>query len=325
MANDSLGGGGYSNNTAANTFNQYAGLYSSAYAPQTQAINNQNALLNSQIGGLGAAYGASSGAMSRAAGIDQQKLGVQQAAIGQERGSLGRQRGYLGNRYGVVAGQADMNLGYNDQYQGFNDQYQGFQDNYMTLLQQKLQEQKMGFFIDEVKNQQDYKNEVRNLTSDAIARGANVSQGVTDDAIQLQRTRDYNTLTGRNNQDLAFNAGLKEAVGINDSKAHLSEQRAQLQQQRENIVYDKELARLDTNEALSKLYDRDAQLGYQAQALGLEKQAVGARLQAGLANLNLNQYLSVGQLMDQMASNDVQRQGIAANVFMQAMNASQGN
>jgi hypothetical protein len=140
-----------------------------------------------------------------------------------------------------------------------------------------------------------------NLNSDATARGAYTAAGTN-----TQRTDIQNNLA----QQIA-------GINIEQEKLQTGTERSQ-----SNLLFDQELGRMSTAEQQARLGDRQKTLDNEAAKLGVQGDILGAQLQQGLARLNLDQTMSVGQLMDAMSSNDAQQQALAAQIIQQAVGAA---
>lgn len=323
MPMDAGGGGGYTGNPVANAFTNTYNLYNQAYGPQMNAYSSQNAILGSRIGGTGAAYGQQASAMERA--YNSQAAGINNSvgAIRAEQAAIPRQLGYYDSRQSTLNQQGFENLADNLRYLGFQDQYTGYQNTFQDLLRQNMQQQRTAFEADRSRNDENLATNINLGWSDAIGRGGASSVGFDDSLKHMVSEHDYANKISNTQQQEAFLAGLKENTGYEQNKTQIEEQKTKINQDSRNIMYDNSLQRLDTAEQEAKLRDRNVQLDYQARGLGLSRDQAYAQLSSGLAKLNLDQYLSVGQLMDQMSSNDIQRQQLASNIFLSAVNSSQ--
>jgi hypothetical protein len=289
--------------------NQYQGVfdvYNQAYGPQVQALNNRTNVLNGQIGGIGSAYGQAASAARSNYGAQLAQINLQLEALGPEHAAIDRQHGYYDDRQGILNNQYASNMDLNRFQQGYNQQLR-------DLLFREFGERAQGYDQDYAHANEEYENQKRGAWSDAIARGGAASSGFSADLSHLGAENKYQQDTVNTQRNLLW-TGLTRDLAGNDMQQHTVENNWA------NLIYDHGLAELDTNEQQARLNDRSTELDFQARKLGLDKQSLAAGLQQGLANLNLSRATSVGQLMDSISSNNVQRQSIGTQVMLSALN-----
>lgn len=116
----------------------------------------------------------------------------------------------------------------------------------------------------------------RKTRSDATARGAMITPGFRDDLTDIDR------------------ALMNQMLGLN------------VREERTNTQYDEQEA---------QARDRMRLLDNEAAAYGIRGQQLEASLNQGLANLNLQNVMSVNDVMDMLASNDVDQALVARNII----------
>lgn len=91
---------------------------------------------------------------------------------------------------------------------------------------------------------------------------------------------------------------------------------------KDSAVFAARDAAMGRTEQKAKLNDQNAMLDIKAKEYGIDKQQVQANLQQGLAKLGIDNVASVNQIMDMLASNDVQQRALGEQIFRDAMGNS---
>lgn len=140
--------------------------------------------------------------------------------------------------------------------------------------------------------------ELRRQMSDATARGAVGGPGL------MYRKQE----TEADRQD-AFGNFLRstEQLGLRKDQVGIARKQSDI-----NYTEDR-----------AKLADRAKILDNQAGKLGIDAKQLEANLSQGLARLGVDRLFNMNDLLDAMASNDVDRQAIAQQIFREAMGMSQ--
>lgn len=292
----------------ADQLQNVAGLYRANLAPEFAAFNQRDQSLASQLGMLNGAYGQAASGQRASYNAGVNKINIQLESLNPQYQSLWRQGDYYNARQGVQDNRLGTNLDYND-YESTNYGY--LRNDLFTDFQARAKQ----YDLDQARTDENYAYDKQKAWSDAIARGGAVSPGFQGDLSHLGSERDYAQNSLNQNRALLW-SDLHKGLVQNDL------QQAQLANQRQNLLYDNQLEHLDTDEQQARLRDRETELDYQAKLLNADKNVLAAQLQSGLANLNLNRAVSVGGIMDAMSSNNLQRQQLAGQVMMQALQAS---
>lgn len=291
--------------TGSSGFGSALSLYDQLNAGQSNYLNNQGQNLNFQMNALGPAYGAQSGALRQNynSSVGLNNLAAQ--ATGADRASIGRQRGYLDSMYGVDQAKYGTNVGYQNALKGFAGQAYGIAGKTHTSVLEQLANQLAD-------SQRQAVNEDKGVRSQATAAGAYTAQGTRDDVATVEAdraSRQANNAQQRLQEGYSYDqtgvAYRRDLSGIDNTIA--------------NMGYDLQASGLSTAEQKAKLGDRMAQLDIQAKTFGLKNDQLESQLSQGLASLNLDQVMSVGQLMDSLNSNDYQKAQLAQQIIGQAL------
>jgi hypothetical protein len=188
---------------------------------------------------------------------DQRNLGFTYAKQGVTAGGLQ-------NDYAANMGDAQYNLANNALQQGAIPR----QTDYQNLLEQ-LASQMLGVNQDQAQSQA--QQQQRQLTSQSVANGATMGNGLRLGTASIQRDL-ANTMQGN------------------------------------QIGYNREFAGEEENKA--QLADRAKQLQLEATNLGMKPAQLSAQLNNSLALLGLNTAMNAGDLMDGLAKGDLQAQAI---------------
>ena len=140
---------------------------------------------------------------------------------------------------------------------------------------------------------------VRRATA-GVGRGAMGSTGYSTTINEFGQQRDLS------NQ--------RSQLGYDSSMADLSNQGNQLD-------LNQEMYKNTSNEDKAKAQDRIKTLQLVADSFGIKKEQLQAALNRSVAENGLSEFTSANQILDMMASNDVQQKQLAMNVINQAMNA----
>lgn len=138
----------------------------------------------------------------------------------------------------------------------------------------------------------------RKVLSDATARGAVSGPGFVNNRRELESDRQ--DTFGQFLRDFEENKLKQGQVGI--------------ARQQSDINFGEDRA---------KLADRAKILDNQASKLGIDAKQLEANLQQGMARLGVDRLFNMNDLLDAMASNDIDRQAIAMQIFREAMGMSQ--
>lgn len=90
--------------------------------------------------------------------------------------------------------------------------------------------------------------------------------------------------------------------------------------QSNQLGFDREIANINNQRAQTK--DQAATLDLRARELGLDRADLQTSLDRGLAQLNLDTYVNTNDLLDAMASNDIDRRMIAEQIFRSAIDSA---
>lgn len=287
-------------------------------------LNQQGA--RNQLGYNQISYGIGQNELNQQYGNAMGHLGLMQQGLGIDRAAIDRQLGYYGNLSGLSTQDYQRELGYIANLLGLNTQDYNREYGYTHTLEDLAFEllglQNRGFDIDTVMAQQGAQVGERKARSSATARGAVNTPGLgfdlTDIANELTN-RLGQIDVGRNMAGRSFRetqAGLKnkrgalgtgyqrEALGLENRRGALG-----TGYQREQLGYAEQQA---------QLRDNAAQLDLRAKDMGITATEYRQRLDNGLARLNLQNVMTVDQLMSAITSGDFQKQQIAEQIIRQA-------
>lgn len=283
---------GYGGSQLAQNWQMYAGLG----APQIAQLQNQQALLGLQLGTQGQQYANQQQQLQDSYGYDTARLGLEQQGIGIDQAAAQRQQSYYDQLFGVDREKYQQAMGYTGDLKGFSRE--DFQNTLNRLANQATQTR---YTAD---------SNVKDLQSDLAAAGSFTSAGGRRKRGDIYANRDFQ-LTDLARQVQGTDIGFRrDQAGFDNTMA--------------NLTSDFKAAGLTNQEQQARLGDRLQQLDLQAQGLGISRQELDSRLQTGLTTLNLNNTVSVGQLMDAMSSNNAQQQQWANSIVMQALGVSGG-
>jgi hypothetical protein len=270
--------------------------YSSFGAPSLAQLQSQQSLLGLQMGAQDARYGLAQQAAQAGYGFDRERLGLAQQELGIDRGALMRQQGYYDDLYGIDREKYGQNVGYQNRLGQFN--FRSFGVTKADLARQAAQ------------TQADADRQQRGLRSDLTAAGAYTSQGGREGRRDIDTAR-ASQLRGIDLQGQAAQIGYeRDQAGIQNTIA--------------NLTSDFKASGLTTAEQKARLQDRMAALDLKGRELGINGRELASRLEQGLASLNLDQIVSMGQLMDAVTSNNAAQAQWANDVMMKAFEASMG-
>lgn len=159
-----------------------------------------------------------------------------------------------------------------------------------NLARQLLGNTQRGFDIDSKEATQGYFAQRRRALSDAASRGAFNTPGIR-----------Y-TL-----------AEIGDVLGNTQGRIGLGRERADIGYQREGI---------GLKEQRAGLQDRNKQLDLRAQGLGLDRRQLANNLDQGLNRLGLDQWVTTNDLLDAMASSDIQTRAVAEQIYRNALDYS---
>lgn len=91
---------------------------------------------------------------------------------------------------------------------------------------------------------------------------------------------------------------------------------------KDSAVFGAREAAMGRTEQKAKINDNNAMLDIKAKEYGIDRAQVESNLQQGLAKLGIDQTASVGQIMDMLASNDVQQRALGEQIFRDAIGNS---
>lgn len=282
-------------------------LYQQFYGPQNQTLANQQAQQLIGIGQAQQAYGQQGQALNNTYANQLAQLGLQQQGNQIDQSAVGRQSSYYDQLYGLDQQDTGRNIGYQNQLSDFlNQQYGVTTGVHSSTLQQLLNQ------ASQFKNQAG--RQVEDNNSSNAATGSYTSQG--------HRQQDTRT-----SQDLAYQLAnnsqqtKQENLGFLGATIEKNKGQAGITNTIAGLSSDLTRSGLSHSEQEAQLQDRGQQLQLQAQGFGLTGEQYANTLQSGLASLNLNQAVTIGQLMDAASSTDMQRQQLAIQIIQQALSA----
>lgn len=286
-------------------FNSALPFFETLYGPQLQGLLGLDSSLAGRIGFLQQNQGTQQNILNTQFGIDSQRLNLQQqlqniarsgnnadAGTLQRQWQLALENNAWANR-GFALNQDDIKrqLGTNDLLTNLAGQVYG-------LGQTQIGQQQTAATQDQMSN--------------ATARGAVTSRGNIQ---QLGRI-----------EDTAANQRKQLEISRQQQRAALDEQRGGLisDQKRNEIARQVSDVNIRSDQETYKqnqgqIQRANQQLDVQGKALGLDKETLRNTLNQGLARLGVDTFLNVNDLMDQMMSNDLQKAGIAQQIFNNAL------
>jgi hypothetical protein len=230
------------------------------------------ASLNNQLNFIGGNTDWSKGWLNKDYGVDSQLLGLDMQ----------------GNQIDRNAAQRVLNPG------GLYDVQQRGLDQSRGLLARELANQMRGFDFDTSTTRRNAATNVRQVSSDATARGATNSQGLRDKNVDI-----YGNLVDQLGQ-----------IDVGREGARIGNERG-------GISLNNEQAGLTENKAQAG--DRVKQLGLQSQRLGLNSTQLKNQLQKGIEGLNIQQYVDVNDIMDKLNSSRADDRQLGLQLFNQAL------
>lgn len=265
-------------------------------APALAQLQSQQSLLGLQMGVQGQQYANQQQQLRDSYGYDTARLGLEQQGIGIDQAAASRQQDYYNALYGIDREKYQQAMGYTGDLKGFSRE--DFQNTLNRLANQASQ------------TRYNADSSVMDLQGDLAAAGAFTSAGGRRKRGDIYAARDYQ-LTDLARQVQGTDIGFRrEQAGFDNTMA--------------NLTSDFKAAGLTNAEQQARLGDRLKQLDLQAQGLGISRQELDSRLQTGLTTLNLNNTVSVGQLMDALSSNNAAQAQWANSIVMQALGVSGG-
>lgn len=271
------------------------GLRPYGYAPTltgyyqgVQGINDAQArqrdnYLNSQIGQQNQALGLGRQDLNSAYGYDSARLGLEQQALGVDRGAVARQQDYYAQLFGIDTDRYKTAVGYQNALRGFRGRDQGSTLHSLFVQASQVRDKAM--------------REERDMRRTQTAAGAFTSQGSRDAARDIKADKDY----GLTNIDIAKRqadtAYKRDMAGFDNTI--------------KNLTLDFKETGLSNAEQQARLSDRLATLDIEAGKLGITRDELASKLALGLERLKLNNQVSIGQLMDALAQNNIGNMGDA--------------
>jgi hypothetical protein len=282
--------GGAVNGYVNDPFNLALRRNTDFYGIENAAFDRNAARLSGQLGQISAGYGQMAGSARTGYGLDMKLIDIARKGQGIDYDAIRRQQEYYRKTFGI------QDTGFNEKY-AFLGQNRGFaRDAFRSQLE--------GLDAQGLQVGEQTRRSLSALTGDAAARGALVAGGTQEKASDVatdERFARDSLARQRSDADLAFR---KEDAG--------------LKFQQEEVLRDKELNGLNTNEQIARLNDRQRQLDLEAAKLGVQADQLANNLQSTLARLNLDRVTSVGQIMDSLASNDLNRAQMARSIVQQS-------
>lgn len=283
---------GYGNTPTAQAWQMLTGYSQPALAQ----LQSQQDLLGLQMGVTQQQYANQQQQLRDSYGFDTARLGLEQQGLGIDQAAARRQQDYYNALYGIDREKYQQAMGYTGQLKGFSRE--DFQNSLRRLANQ----------ADQTRFQAGAN--IADLQSDLAAMGSFTSAGGRRKRGEIESNRDF-ALTDLARQVQGTDIGFRrDQAGFDNTMA--------------NLTSDFKASGLTNAEQQARLQDRLGQLDLQAQGLGISRQELDSRLSSGLATLNLNNLVNVGQLMDAMNSNNAQQQAWANSIVMQALGASGG-
>lgn len=288
-------------------FSNALSTYQQFYGPQQQTLANQ---YNQQVFGIGQAqqsYGQQSAGLNSTYQNQLAQLGLQQQGNAIDQGAIGRQQSYYDQLYGLDQSDAGRNTAYQQQLANFLNQQYGVTTGVHSSVLQQLASQASQF-----KNQAGRSIEDNNSAN--AATGSYTSAG--------HRQQDVRT-----GQDLAYQLAnnkqqtSQENLGFLNSTIEKNKGQAGIANTIAGLGSDLARSGLSHSEQEAQLQDRHQQLELQAQGFGLTGQQYATTLSQGLAALNLNQSINIGQLMSAASSTNLQQQQLAIQIIQSALSA----
>lgn len=270
----------------------WMGFYGTLNRPTMGALDKNQADLQARLGMLAGKYGASAGAARAGHDADVKLLDNQEAIHNIELEGARRQPGLLDN-LALLTGYKYVNN------RDLVEKNKGFAGTTRDIANK-------GATLDFDQRMLSIGQADRQAEDDAAGRGAVGSTGyqTTDREFDISRGQ-----AGRG-RDIAFE---RSQLGYDSSMADLNNQGIQLD-------LNQEMYRHSSNEDKAKAQDRIKTLELVSAQFGIKKEQLAAALSRTIADNGLAQFASANQILDMMASNDVNQKQLAANVINQAMN-----
>lgn len=289
-------------------FDTSLSVYDSLYGPEQAYNGMQHDNRVAQLQSMPGLYGDQASALRAGTAAQQAQLGLQQRGNAAEAAGLGRQSDYYSRLYGLDQRGTATNIDYQNRLRGFLNQSYGVATGVH------------GSVLDQLANQAAQARytagqQGRAADSQATAAGAFTSAGHRQTNKDIAADLGFN-LANNTQQVAQENLGYKQ-TGIERSKAE-----AGIDNTIRGLSLDLERSGLTTAEQQARLGDRRVQLGIQSQIYGLQSDQMAASLQQGLAKLNLDQSVSMGQLFDAIQSNNMQSASVARQVIEKALAAA---
>lgn len=266
-----------------NQLGQSQSYFQNLYAPDIANLNQQNSLLNSQLTAQNAYYQSQSGILPQLYNVAVQQLQAQGGIAAIDEAAIARQMELLATQQGLLG-------------QHYNSQ-QGTLGTMQSLADQAYQAQLSALNVNKTQQNLAATQATDLETSNAIARGAAATPG---------HQRDVGYIASQLANELQLLQIREQEAGIG-----YEGQKAQFKQQADDLLFDFNMSNLGINEQRAKLEDRRGALAKEAEIRGLRERELALQLQQGLAQLNLSNVMSVGQIMDGINSNNRQQQQIA--------------
>jgi hypothetical protein len=271
-------------------FNNAQQYYNTFYAPDQAALQNQFQSLMGRKDALSANYNSTTALTNERFNLLQQQLGAQQQGNGIDLNAAARQMTLADQLLSLLGGKKDQALGYTGQLSGLANQMFGVQNQQLDL---KEKSSKRGSERAQAK-----------ALSEAIARGAVVTPGHTDDMSFLREEA----------ADQLAQIGTERTAA---SLAH-EQDKAGFTNQTKNILLDFDTAQLNNREQKAQAQDRYKQLEIQANQFGIEKNKLANELASTLQRLQLDRVMTVGQVMDMLSGNIGEQRALAMQIMQQA-------
>ena len=259
----------------AQAFAQQQGIY----APQNAALDARGADLANRAALSNSMYAQQAALLQSGSGLDSASLANQAAGNQIALGAAGRQ-------------QSVLDALHNNTVAGFGNDRQYF-TNLLGIRGNELATAKLA-------NQNAYSNNIWGANSDATARGAVGSQGLTQAHSNLlnqlttgnqQAQNTYDFEAGRANRGLTDTNNASNAEGIN------------------------------YGEQTQKNSDNLAGLKNVAESYGIKQDQLANALQQGLARLNMNGTVNLQQISDALSGNDQSKALVAQQITKAALDA----
>lgn len=262
----------------------------SPYYQLQQSLNDamgrqQAGYLYSQVGQQNQGYGLGRMDLNSSYGFDNARLGLEQQALGVDRNAIGRQQNYYAQLFGVDTDRYNTAMGYQNALKGYRRTDQGSILHSLAVQASQVRDKAM--------------RDERDMRRTQTAAGAFTSQGSKDAYRDIKADKDY----GLTNVDIAKRqadtAYKRDMAGFDNTI--------------KNLTMDFRETGLSAQEQQARLSDRLATLDVEAGKLGISRDELASKLSLGLERLKLNHQVSIGQLMDALAQNDIRGTGSAVD------------